>query len=643
MKFQYIKSVFLFTAVLLQLTAAAQVKLPKLISNGMVLQHSEKLKIWGWAAPGETVKLAFESKSYTAAANAAGEWAIILPPHKPGGPHTMVFSASNEVTVNNILFGDVWLCSGQSNMELGMNRLMDTYPEEANAANDNIRQFLVPDAPVFKGEQTDVASGKWDAVSSTTIADFSGVAYFFAKALYKKYHIPVGIINSALGGSPAQAWISEEGLKKFQGYYNELQEFKDDNLIAKIKEDDKNNSASWHKELNAKDIGLKNGWKKADFDDSKWDDFTLPGYWADKETGNVNGAYWFRKTIDIPARRAGKAAKLELGRIVDADSVFVNNVFVGNTTYQYPPRKYKIEAGVLKPGKNTIVVRVINSGGKGGFVLDKPYRLILADETINLTGTWKYKQGCTMQPAKSQTFFTTKAGGLYNAMIAPLQNYTIKGALWYQGESNTGKPDEYFDLMKTLIADWRSGWGKEFPFLYVQLPGFMEEKQEPGNSHWASLRDGQAKLLSGRNTAMVVALDLGEWNDIHPVNKKDIGKRLALNAEKLVYGDKSVVASGPVLKTVKREGNKLVLTYDNVGTGLTIKGGNALKYFALAGKDEKYVWAKAEIKGKNQVIVWSESVTNPAFVSYAWADNPATANLYNKEGLPGAPFRRNIE
>ncbi len=643
MKSNFIKHILLFTVLLFQFTVLAQIRLPKLISNGMVLQHSEKLKIWGWAAPGETVMLAFEAKTYKATANATGEWVIALPPHKPGGPYSMVFRASNAVTVTNILFGDVWLCSGQSNMELGMNRLMDTYPEEATAANDNIRQFLVPDVPVFKGRQADLEAGKWDAVSSATIADFSGVAYFFAKALYKKYHIPVGIINSALGGSPAQAWISEDGLKKFPGYYSELQEFKGDNLIAKIKEEDKNNSASWHKELNAKDIGLKNDWKKADFDDSKWDDFTLPGYWADGAAGNVNGAFWFRKTIDVPPGMAGKAARLELGRIVDADSVFVNNVFVGNTTYQYPPRKYKIDAGILKPGKNTIVVRVINSGGKGGFVLDKPYKLYAGSDTINLAGAWKYKQGCTMQPAKSQTFFTTKAGGLYNAMIAPLQNYTIKGALWYQGESNTAKPDEYFELMKTLIADWRSGWGKEFPFLYVQLPGFMDEKKEPGNSNWATLRDGQAKLLSVKNTAMAVTLDLGEWNDIHPLNKKDVGERLALNAEKLLYGDKSIVASGPTLKTIKREGSKLILTYENVGTGLTIKNGGALKYFAIAGKDGKYVWAKAEIKGENQVVVWSDAVIDPVSVSYAWADNPATANLYNKEGLPAAPFRKSAK
>lgn len=628
---------------LLPLAVCAQIKLPKLISDGMVLQHSENLKIWGWAAPGEKVELHFNNKNYTAKANTAGEWTIQLSPQKAGGPYTMTFSAGNTITISNILFGDVWLCSGQSNMELTMQRLIDRYPKEATAENENIRQFLVPDIANFKNQQTDLNSGEWKSLSPKTINDFSGVAYFFACSVYKKHHIPIGIINAALGGSPAQAWISEKGLKKFPDYLKEAHLYKNDKLIAEIEEENANINTEWYSELNAKDEGLKEGWKAKEYDDSGWDEMKIPGYWADTSTGNVNGAVWFRKTIDVPKTMTGIPVKLELGRIIDADSVFVNNTFVGTTSYQYPPRKYKLAANILQPGKNTITIRVINNSGRGGFVLDKDYRLITSKDTIKLDGIWKYRTGCIMPAIKPQTTIRFKPSGLFNAMIAPLQSYTIKGALWYQGESNTGKPQEYFDLMKTLITDWRTGWKQDFPFIYVQLPAFMEEKPNPQESNWALLRDEQAKILSVTTTAMAIAIDLGEWNDIHPLNKKEVGERLALQAEKLVYGNKEIIASGPTVGFIKKENNKLVISFNNVGSGLVIKGNDKLKYFAIAGKDKKYVWASAVINNNNEVIAWSDSIPDPEYISYAWADNPAGANLYNKEGLPAAPFRITIK
>ena len=627
---------------LITLNCHAQIKLPRLISNGMVLQHSQNVKAWGWAAPGEKVNLLFADKNYNAKADANGMWEIMLTPQKPGGPYTMTFSASNKIVVNNILFGDVWLCSGQSNMELSMNRLMDTYPGEVNANNNSIRQFVVPDVYNFKDKQKDFNAGDWKSVSPETIADFSGVAYFFAKAVYKEHHIPIGLINAALGGSPAQAWISEAGLKQFPDYYNDLQSFKDDKLIAKIEESNKQINSAWYTQLNSSDEGLKHGWKTANYNDSDWDTMNIPGYWADAKVGNKNGVVWFRKTIDVPAAMAGKPAKLILGRIVDADSVFVNDVFVGSTSYQYPPRKYQLKNSVLKQGKNTIVVRVINNSGRGGFVLDKDYKLIAGNDTIDVAGIWKYKLGTAMQATQAQVTVRWKPAGLYNGMIAPLQNYAFKGVLWYQGESNTAKPDEYSKLMETLIADWRAGFTTNLPFIYVQLPGFMDEKKDPSQSSWAVLRDEQSKLLSVKNTAMAVAIDLGEWNDIHPLNKKDVGERLALQAEKLVYGNNKIVASGPSVKSVKKLGNKLLVSFNDVNNGLMVKGNGALKYFAVAGKDEKYVWATAVINSNNEVEVWSDAITNPVYITYAWADNPATANLYNRNGLPAAPFKKKL-
>lgn len=636
------KRVLLIIIILLNYTLGfAQIKLPKLISDGMILQRSTQAKIWGYAAPNEHVKLEFNKKVYQTKANNEGNWELKLPPQKAGGPYQMVFTASNKIILKDILFGDVWVCSGQSNMELPMGRLIDKYPDViANANNKQIRQFLVPDEYDFKQKRNDFSSGHWASASPTNVLEFSGVAYFFALNLYQKNKVPIGIINAALGGSPAQAWISENAIQKFPTYKNEVQQFKDEELIKSIEAKDKQASNVWYAKLNNTDEGLKNNWK-SDINIDDWVEMNVPGYWVNEPLGNVNGVVWFKKDIVLPKNMIGKPAKLLLGRVVDADSVFINGKFVGTTSYQYPPRRYLFNDAVLKEGKNTITVRVVNNVGNGGFVLDKEYLLVIGADTINLQGKWKYKLGAKVEQSPSQTFVRWKTTGLYNAMIIPLTNYAIKGALWYQGEANTSKAEEYKELVQTLITDWRSQWKQgEFPFLYVQLPGFMDETNKPLESNWAALRQQQLDLAAMPNTRMAVAIDLGEWNDIHPLNKKDVGDRLALQARSLVYGEKNLVSSGPIFKSIVRENNKLVISFANVGGGLQAKG-NVLNYFAVAGSNKQFVWAKAEIKN-NKVVVWATEIANPVYVRYAWANNPATANLYNKEGLPASPFEAKI-
>ena len=635
---------FLLPALLLITSpVVAQIKLPRLISDGMVLQRSDTTKIWGWASPKEKIKLSFRQKTYETTADQSGNWFIKLPPQAAGGPYEMTFTASNKVTLKDILFGDVWICSGQSNMELPLDRLIDQYPKEIKEANyPQIRQFLVPDEYNFKSAQQDVSAGAWKTATAENILDFSGVAYFFALDLHKKHRVPIGLINTALGGSPAQAWISESAIKNFPEYDQELQRFKDDNLIKTIEQKDKSASELWYTTLNRQDEGIKGNWKAANFNDQDWDVMNIPGYWHDQKLKNVNGAVWFRKTIELPESMVGKPVKLLLGRIVDADSVFINGQLVGSTSYQYPPRRYLFSGEKLQKGTNTIAIKIINNSGKGGFVLDKPYQLIAGKDTLNLEGPWNYKLGTKMDVTPSTTFVRWKPVGLYNSMIAPLVNYNVKGVLWYQGESNTGMPMEYGALMKTLIGDWRKAWNKpKLPFLYVQLPGFMESSSSPGESNYAALRMQQLQLLSVNNTAMAVAIDLGEWNDIHPLNKKDVGTRLSLQAEHLVYGNNKIVHSGPLFKQVSASGNKLLINFSNTGSGLTAHGDKELKHFAIAGKDGKYQWAKAEIKG-DQVIVWNENISHPVSVRYAWANNPDTANLYNKENLPASPFEAAI-
>jgi sialate O-acetylesterase len=625
------------------MTVFGQVRLPKLISDGMVLQMDANVKIWGWAASNERITLSFNNSAYETIANDSGEWEVKLAKSPAGGPYTLTINASNTISINDILVGDVWICSGQSNMELNMKRVSPIYGSEiADSQNNDIRYFAVPQKYNFNAPQQDITSGVWKSANPENVLNFSATAYFFARELYDKYHVPIGLINASLGGSPAEAWISEEAIKVFPQYYQEAVRFKDSTLIGRIETEDRTRMQDWYNQLTQKDLGYKdpqNTWRKPDLNTAGWATMMVPGYWASTELGAVNGSVWFRKEVIVPADMVGVPAKLNLGRIVDADSVFINGSFAGTTSYQYPPRRYDIPVNLLKEGKNLIVVRIISNSGMGGFVADKQYELVAGDRKVNLTGEWQYRLGAVMEPLAGETFVRWKPVGLFNGMIAPLLNYRIKGVIWYQGESNAGRPYEYRGLFTTLVCDWRRKWAQgDFPFLYVQLPNFMETKTQPSESNWALFREAQLKSLSLPNTGMAVAIDIGEWNDVHPLNKKDVGKRLALVAQKVAYGDEQVVYCGPIYQSMQIDGNRIILTFKNTGSGLMVKGTGALKQFAIAGKDGQFVWAKARIDN-DKVIVWNDNILTPASVRYAWADNPAGANLYNQEGLPASPFR----
>ena len=631
--------------------AFSQVRLPKLVSDGMVLQRDAEVKIWGWAGKDEKVSVNFMNSTYNTVAADEGDWSIELPKLKAGGPYEMQINASNSITIHDIMVGDVWVCSGQSNMELLMKRVSWNYPGEiAHSENKYIRQFYVPQRYNFHHPENDlsysslpVGQAGWKIASPENTPDFSAVAYFFEKYLYERYKVPVGLINSSLGGSPVEAWISEGALKKFPKYFNLAEMFKDSTLINKIETADNARINAWNIELWNKDEGNKapgNMWYNPSLNTADWDSMEIPGYWADKtKLGLVNGVVWFKKIINITSSMAGKPCKLILGRIVDADSAYVNGVFVGTISYQYPPSRFDIPIGVLKANQNSIVVRVISNAGKGGFVPDKLYAIVAGDDTVNIEGEWKFRLGAVMPPLASQTFIRWMPLGLYNSMIAPLLNYRIKGVIWYQGESNTDRSAEYNELFSTLINDWREKWNEgNFPFLFIQLSNFMNPRSEPSESNWALLRESQLKTLSVPNTGMAVTYDIGEWNDIHPLNKNDVGKRLFLVAEKVAYGNDNVVYSGPIYKSMKVKGNKIVLSFTNIGTGIIAKGNGELEYFSIAGADKHFDWAKAKIDG-NKVIVWSDKILKPVAVRYAWADDPEGANLYNKEGLPASPFR----
>ncbi|GGF08815.1 sialate O-acetylesterase [Hymenobacter cavernae] len=627
--------------------AAAEVRLPRLVSDGMVLQRETVVPVWGWAKPGEAVKVSFAGQTQQTKAGADGKWVVKLSKLKAGGPFQMEVAGTNHLTLKDVFVGDVWLCSGQSNMETPMSRVRDKYPQEfALPANPRIRQFNVPLTYAFNGPKSDVTGGSWIGVDPQSLPQFSAVAYFFAKDLSTKYQVPVGIIKDAVGGSPIEAWLSADALKKFPTYEQQGAKYKDSTLVAGIKQREGAAVADWYKRLHQTDLGEAPGqlkWSATGYDASSWATMNVPGYWANQTPlGPVNGVVWFRKEVEVPASMVGQPARLELGTLVDADSTYINGQLVGTTGYQYPPRKYDFKPGVLKAGKNVIVVRLISNGGRGGFTMGKNYQLTAGGQMLDLRGPWQYKLGATMPPTPGTTTFQYQPGGLYNGMIAPVIPYAVKGVLWYQGESNTGHPEDYQALLTSLINDWRNQAKQPaLPFIYAQLPNFMAVKKEPSESGWAALRDAQRRTLVVPHTGMATLLDVGEWNDIHPLDKQTVGHRLALAAQKAAYSDKSVIASGPLYQSMQVNGNKVTITFASTGSGLVAKGDGDLKYFAVAGADKKYVWANAKIEG-NKVVVWSDQVTNPVSVRYAWADNPEGTKLYNKEGLPASTFQAEV-
>jgi sialate O-acetylesterase len=631
---------------ILPLFLQAKVKLPVLVSDGMVLQRDTKLIIWGWASPGEKVQVKFNKKTVSTLTGSDGNWKIALSPMKAGGPYTMEVKGTNTIIIKDILLGDVWFCSGQSNMVVNMERVKEKYPYDIASANfPEIRNFFIPTASDVASVHKELPAAKWISSSPENVLGFGAVTFFFARSIYNEYKVPIGIINSSVGGTPIEAWTSEEGLKEFPQITSRIEKLKDTAYLNPILRSAGRSLESVSSRSVDKGMSGPVSWYDISYVPENWQKYWLPGYWDDQGVRGLNGIVWFRKEINVPESMTGKPAKLFLGRIVDADKVYVNGVLSGSITYQYPPRRYNLPAGLLKPGKNIIVVRVTNYSGKGGFVPDKPYYLVGGLDSIDLRGEWLYRVGQVFRPVTPGSgtgspviSMQNEPTGLYNTMVVPLINYRIKGILWYQGEANTNKPTEYQQLLSALIYDWRNKWQQgSLPFIFVQLPNFMEVQYLPSESKWAELRYGQLKSLSVPNTAMAVTIDVGEWNDIHPLEKKVVGERLALAARKLAYGNEKIVYTGPVYRSSVKEADSIKIEFDNVGSGLIIKGGGELNYFSIAAADRKFVWAEAKIHD-NRLIVWSDEIKDPLCVRYAWADNPAGANLYNIEGLPASPF-----
>ena len=617
------KNGYILILILTTQLAFGQIKLPALVSDNMVLQRDKPTNIWGWASPGEKIRIETRNKVIKTQSDKTGKWTAQMPAFSTGGPFDIHV---NGIVIHNVLWGDVWLCAGQSNMVLPMERVKELYAEEiAKAQYPQIRNFFIPTVSSKMLEKTDLPKSVWQETNPKNVLSMGAVTYFFAKKLFEKNHIPIGIINASVGGSPIESWLSLDQLKQFPAYQQ-------DTAAAQ-------QTAALSKPLPDKGLTEPIKWFETNYQPQGWKNYFVPGFWEDQGLRDLNGVVWFRKEIDLTAEQIKQPAKIFMGRIVDADEMYVNGTRIGNITYQYPPRRYEVSPGILHVGKNILVIRVTNQASKGGFVPDKRYELQLGNESISLIGQWQYKVGSVWNPnpivSTAQMYSPT---ALYNGMIAPLIPFGLKGILWYQGESNTGKPNDYGDLLKALAANWRAKFQQEeLPFLYAQLPGFGDRQFLPVESNWAQLRESQRKAESEiPNSRMVVAIDLGEWNDIHPLRKKPLGERFADAVTK--------EPAGPKILTATRENQHIELQFHAEGGPLKIDKSdeNELQYFAIAGKDRKFVWAKAHIEN-NKVIVSSEEVKEPIYVRYAWSENPEGANLTNETALPAGPFEIEIK
>ena len=658
-------------------------RMPAIFGNNMVLQSGMAAPVWGWAQPGQKVTVQIAGQEKTAKADAKGKWLVKLDPLKAGSLLEMTVSVetgdgTDSRTLKNILAGEVWLCSGQSNMGTGVGAAVNGLKEISEAKYPKIRIFQVPMCASPDKPADDIGApwgcfrGQWLECRPETVGAFPAVGYFFARKIHKELGVPVGMIESVWGGTGQEAWLSREGFQS-DPLFKPLLKETDDWLAKKFPEA----KAKHEAEMAAYDPAWvqmehadRGDWEAVNLDESAWKEMTLPG------PAKMNGVAWFRRTVKLPAEWAGKNLKISLGNVVDNDVTYVNGVKVGGVNDWDAPREYDVPAALVKDGSAVIAVRAEGFGGGTG-PAGQPEQMKLTPvglkdaKPLSLAGAWKFRAAIRRAVLPVATDFGSPPGAVYNGMIAPLAGLGIRGVLWYQGE---GSGFEYHKLFPAMIRDWRKQWGEgDFPFLYVQLPNLSAGGNAAVEESWVNVREVQLKTLAVPNTGMAVTIDVGDLYNVHYPNKQPVGLRLALWALAKVY-DKDIVYSGPLYESMKVEGNKIRVKFRNVGGGLVVgnvktSGGapnsadqqavshvglpvgavgpsttkdsgnqNQLQQFLIAGADCKFLPAEASIDG-DSVLVWSDKVAAPVAVRYAWLCNPEGCNLYNKEGLPASPFR----
>ncbi|KAF2512010.1 sialate O-acetylesterase [Flavobacterium zhairuonense] len=629
---KFITFLFLTCAVI----ANANVNMPLLFSDGMVLQRNKAIPIWGFAEANEKVEIHFNKQIKKTQADKNGKWIVNLDAEKAGGPFELEIIGKNKITIKNVLVGEVWICSGQSNMEFQVFKTMNAEKEMNNADYPMIRHFGV--AQDLSGKpKDDLKAGKWEVSSKKTVGNFTAVGFYFARKLYAELKIPIGIINTSWGGTNVETWTSREAFQnspEFKSMIADVPVMNVDSISVLY--------AKRMKERVEKIQGTsvstanENTFKELSFDDTSWGELKTPSLWENQALGDLDGVVWMRKTITLSAEDIKNKATLSLAKIDDEDITYVNGIEVGKNTQWDARRVYQIPENVLKEGKNVIAVRIVdNSGGGGIYGESEDLKLTLGSKVIPLDGKWKFRV-IVVKTALSPNSYPSL---LYNAMVNPLVPYAIQGVLWYQGEANVWRANQYKKAFPLMITDWRTKFKQgDFPFYFVQLSTFDETGgNSKKGSRWAELREAQSETLKLKNTGMAVTTDIGNAKDIHPTNKQDVGLRLAAIALDNVYGKKQIF-SGPKYKSQEIKGNQIILTFDNIGSGLSTPNNNELKGFEIAGADKVFHSAKAIIKD-NKIMVSSDQVQNPVAVHYGWADDDTQINLFNKEKFPASPFR----
>lgn len=611
------------------------------IGDHMVLQRGRPNHAWGWTQPGSEVRLEIAGLSAKTQAGPDGRWQIDFMPPAVGGPYTLKIEGSRHAQFTDILVGDVWLCGGQSNMAFAIGDALNGAEVVKSADISGVRLFHVATKTAYHA--LPVVQGHWSVCSPESLkADggFSAVAFYFGRKIHQETGLPIGLIQDAVGGTPAESWMNPETLRARPDFQAGIAEM--ERLDARGGEQYGNYISHWYDEF---DRGQNEGWSKESFDDSAWKNTTLKSGFADLGVPTTPAVCWFRTEVTLPDPLPTGTAKILLGIVERMDTVFINGTWIGASSWVENPRAYPLAPGVLRPGKNHLVIRVLKTKPEGGFETPAAdLKIVLGDgSSIPLAGTWKGAVSVDAKPPHPLPFgyenWPTMPAVLYLGMIRPLAPLSIAGALWYQGEANQAKPAQYRTLLPSMIADWRALFGQgDFPFYIVGLPAFMQRHARAGESDgWTGVREAQALTArSVPNCGLATIVDTGDADNIHPTNKLPVGERLALLALKNTYGRTSVVCSGPVFAGTEPLPGALRIRFSHTDGGLVSKG-DKVGEFALAGADRVWHWAEARIDG-DTVIVSSPDVPKPVAVRYAWQSNPL-ASLYNGAGLPAEPFR----
>ena len=636
------KALILLFALVGASVADAKVVLPQLFQSGMVLQRGKSIPVWGQADAGETVSVTFKKKTYTTTAGADGSWRVDLPQQKAGGPFQLTV---NDLVIDNCLIGDVWLLSGQSNIDVTIERVYPQYGKVIDDySNERIRMFRVQTDTDTHGPKRDVKPTpiNWKPVTKDNAWLFSAVGYFLGREMFAKTGVPQGVIVNSVGGTPIQAWLDADTLR--QHFPEELQRtvfFQDDEMVRSIQRANMMAQNRWQKMLTDTDPGFADHYADRDYDDSQWllkSAFnTVNGRQLSQNLTRdfrYTGSFWARQHIIVDAAHAGQQCRLLVGTLYDADQTYVNGRQVGSTGYQYPPRRYTIPEGVLVEGDNALSVRFVTKGGAPHFIPEKPYKLIFDDGTeIALSDEWRIHEGARMPQCPG-----ADGGGqnlptvLYNAMLYPLAPYALTGMVWYQGESNTGGDARHYETWLTeLVTGWRQLWQQpDLPFMVVQLANFMDPSDKPQDTGWSQVREAQ-RLVAKRqpNTELACIIDLGETVDIHPLRKQEVAQRIALGFEHMLWNKKVLLSPEVVSATVN--GSTVTLTLDQ-----PLRDNGQLFEFELAGADGRF--QNAEATGQGNIITVTSPVAAPVRLRYAWKNNPLRANVFGTTGLPMAPM-----